>query len=168
MEEVVQVKRFLLLFIALLMVSPGLAEDMFVVGEDITLEDVTEFYYTYDSSAFPPDYQRYRFYTEDGRYYFCHEKREGDHWPLTEDDVTVTGILELSAEEWSLFWQYLNGGKVRNPEDNLLDGDDGPWLFLYWKGDRDTYREFSFPTWQVRLAFESWCDELKEREIAIE
>ena len=41
-----------------------------LVGTDVKLESVTEFYYTYSTSTDPPHYQRYRFYTEDGKRFF--------------------------------------------------------------------------------------------------
>ena len=37
------------------------------VGIDVPFEDISDFYYTYDASTAPPHYQRYRFYTEDGK-----------------------------------------------------------------------------------------------------
>ena len=46
-----------------------------VVGADIAAEDITEFFYTYSSSTYPPDYQRYRLYKENGKYKFNHQKR---------------------------------------------------------------------------------------------
>ena len=77
------------------------------VGKRIAKESVTDFYYTYASSTNPPDYQRYRFYTENGQYFFYHEKREGDHWPLTENDVTVSGTRELTDAEWDVIIRLL-------------------------------------------------------------
>ena len=73
---------------------PGKKE--LTVGADIGQEDVTEFYYTLSSSTDPPRYQRYRFFLEEGRPFFYHEKREGDHWPLRESDITVSGLLRCS------------------------------------------------------------------------
>ena len=70
-----------------------------VVGVDIAAEDITEFFYTYSSSTYPPDYQRYRLYKENGIYKFYHEKREGQDWPLTEAHITISGSVELSEEE---------------------------------------------------------------------
>ena len=37
-----------------------------VVGKNIALDEITDFYFTRASSTFPPDYQAYRFYIEDG------------------------------------------------------------------------------------------------------
>ncbi len=138
----------------------------YVVGEDIALADITDFYYTYDSSTNPPDYQRYRFYAEDGAFFFYHEKREGDHWPLTEEDVTVSGTLALSDAQAEEFFDLLSGGTVKSREENLNDGDAGPWLYLYWTGDPGDYQEFSFRSWDTEWAFEDFCQWLKELETA--
>ena len=54
------------------------------VGTDVKMPDITEFYFTYSSSTYPPEFQRYRFLVKNGAHLFHHEKREGDHWPLTE------------------------------------------------------------------------------------
>ena len=137
-----------------------------VVGKNISPEDITEFYYTYDSSAYPPDYQRYRFYTEDGTGMFYHETREGDHWPLMEEDVTVSGTKELTEEEWEEFCSYLEGGHVRKREESLEDGDAGPWLYLYWKRDQSVYQEFSFASPEAQTSFEEFCQSLKDAEQA--
>lgn len=134
-----------------------------VVGKDIAADDITEFWYTRASSAYPPDYQRYRFYTEKGAYRFCHEKREGTSWPLTEADITLSGTVELSEEEWSEVLTYLNGGTVTKKVENRSAGGSGPWLYLYWQGDRSKYREFSFSSFSTQSAFEKFCAELTMR-----
>lgn len=132
-----------------------------VVGKNISPDEITEFYYTYDSSTDPPEFQRYRFYIEDGTYLFYHETRKGDSWPLREDDITVSGTMELSEEEWEEFCSYLEGGHVRKREESLEDGDAGPWCYLYWKRDRSEYQEFSFASWEMQDLFEEFCLELK-------
>ncbi|MBO4313431.1 MAG: hypothetical protein J5838_03985 [Desulfovibrio sp.] len=131
------------------------------VGTDVGIGDVTEFYYTYSTSTNPPEYQRYRFYLKEGKPAFHHERREGDRWPLTEKDVTVSGGRHLSGQEWAEFFDTLKGGTVRNREEHTESGDSGPWLFLYWKGDRSKCREFSFANYGSRLAFEALCSRLK-------
>ena len=135
-----------------------------IVGRDILSGDITDFYYTYDASTYPPDFQRYRFYVEDDRFYFYHEKREGDHWPLTEDDVTVSGSKELSQEEWNAFFEYLSGGTVQKRADDVTDGDAGPWLYLYWKNDRGEIQEFSFASWEKEKEFEQYCIGLMDKQ----
>ena len=132
-----------------------------VMGVDIKPEDVTEFYYTVSTSTFPPHYQRYRFYKEDGAYKFFHETREGDHFPLTEADATKTGTVTLSGDQWSDFLVLLVGGRVIARQEHLEDGDPGPWLYLYWTGDKGDIQEFSFVSYETRLAFESLCESLR-------
>ena len=134
------------------------------VGKDILSDDITDFYYTYDTSTYPPEFQRYRFYVEDGRYYFYHEKREGDHWPLREEDITISGTKELTQEEWDTFFTYLSGGTVQKRNDDVVDGDAGPWLYLYWTNDHGKVQEFSFVSWGDEKEFEQYCIALKEAQ----
>lgn len=131
------------------------------VGKHIKSDDITEFYYTYSTSTNPPVYQRYRFYSEDGRWWFYHEAREGDHWPLTEADITDSGTKELTQEEREAFFACLNGGAVEKRKESLASGDAGPWLYLYWNGDRGKYQEFTFATYAAQQAFEELCVSLK-------
>ncbi len=135
-----------------------------IVGKNIAIGDITEFYYTYSTSTYPPDYQRYRFYVENGEYFFYHEKREGDHWPLRESDKTVFGTVKLSEAEWAIFFDCLKGGIVKNREESLECGDSGPWLYLYWKGDKSKCQEFSFESLDKKTAFEEFCLKLKNTE----
>ncbi|MBO4686022.1 MAG: hypothetical protein J5628_05150 [Lachnospiraceae bacterium] len=139
----------------------GLLKKEFVVGKDIAKEDILQFYFTYDSSTYPPEFQRYRFYTEGGKLLFYHEKREGDHWPLSESDATVTGTRELSAAEWDTMFSFLCGGTARAREEHLESGGRGPWLFLYWKGDRGKIQEFTFASYEKQREFEAFCVALK-------
>ena len=142
----------------------GMLKKEMIVGKDIKIEDISDFYFTWSGSSYPPDFQRYRFYAEDGKHYFYHETREGDHWPLTEDDVTVSGTKELTEEEWTRFFELLQGSSVRKREDSGESGSNGPWLYLYWKGDRSKYQELSFPSWESRDVFEAYCIQLKETQ----
>ncbi len=139
----------------------GLLKKEFVVGKDVAKEDVLQFYFTYDSSTYPPEFQRYRFYTEGDKLLFYHEKREGDHWPLSESDATVTGTKELSETEWDEMFSLLCGGTVRAREEHLESGGRGPWLFLYWKGDRGKIQEFTFASYEKQREFEAFCVALK-------
>ena len=82
------------------------------VGREIRESDITEFYYTLSGSTYPPYYQRYRFYIENGQLWFYHEKREGNRWPLQEEDITVSGKKALSADEKKTWYQCLEGGTV--------------------------------------------------------
>ena len=131
------------------------------VGTDVKIGDITEFYYTLSGSTNPPYYQRYRFYVENGKYYFYHETRAGDHWPLTEEDVTVNGTAELSEEQWNEFYKLLENGKVEKRKENLDSGDDGPWLYLYWKKDKGDIQEFTFESLGKRAEFVEFCEKLR-------
>ena len=51
----------------------------FTVGADIRQNEITEFYYTYENINFNAFYQRYRFYTEGGKYWFYHETRQREN-----------------------------------------------------------------------------------------
>lgn len=136
-----------------------------VVGDDIAGEDISEFYFTYDASTYPPEFQRYRLFKKDGRVFFYHEKREGDHWPLREEDATVTGTTELTGEQWNAFFDLLKGGVVRAREEHLEAGGSGPWLFLSWKNDRGKIQEYSFASYEKQCAFEKLCEALKEADL---
>lgn len=133
------------------------------VGKDIKESDFDKFYYTYSSTAYPPQFQRYLFYMEDGKPMFYHEQREGDKVFLTEEDVTVSGTMELTTDEWNRFWDYINGGTVKNREENISTGGSGPWLYLYWQGDKGKCQQFSFVDYGTEVEFEEFCKELKEK-----
>ncbi len=135
----------------------------FTVDTDIKLDDITDFYYTLSSSAYPPTYQRYRFYVQDGKHVFYHEKREGKQWPLTEACITVSGTLDLSEAEWAEFYQCLRGGKVKPRAECIESGNSGPWLFLYWKGDKSKYQQFSFADSTAEKSFAQLCARLRQR-----
>ena len=113
----------------------------------------------------PPEFQRYRFLVKNGAHLFHHEKREGNHWPLTEKDITVTGTKELSQAEWQQFFNYLKKGKVEKRKEHLEDGGRGPWMFLYWKGDKGKIQEYSFPSWDAQKSFEEFCIMLKNEQL---
>lgn len=133
-----------------------------IVGENIGYDDITDFYWTYDSSAYPPEFQRYRFFVDEDGHHFYHETREGDHWPLTEEDITVSGTTKLSDEEWGNFLEYMKDGSVTERGEDLRDGDSGPWTFLYWKNDRNKYQVFTFASFDAGKSFEELCKRLKK------
>ena len=162
-------KKIAIVFLCLALMLSVLGCDvptkrLYVMGVDIEPEDVTEFYYTVSTSTFPPHYQRYRFYKENGTYKFFHETREGDHLPLTEADATVTGTIELSGDQWSDFLVLLVGGEVIARQEHLESGDSGPWLYLYWTGDKGEIQEFSFVSLSTRSDFEALCERLAGNE----
>lgn len=115
-------KRCLSFLLALLLCgTAACACAEITVGPDIAEGDITDFYYTVDASIYPPVYQRYRFYAEDGKKLFYHESRQGDSWPQTEKDITVSGTVELTEEAWSAFFDCLRGGAVKARGDEILD-----------------------------------------------
>ena len=130
------------------------------VGTEIAAEDLTEFWYTLDASVDPPVFRRYQFYRENGVWMFRHEKREGDHWPLAEADITVSGTVELDEEEQTAFLELLAGGTVRKRTETVTDGDAGPWLYLYWNGDPSDFQEFVFASREKTAEFEDFCASL--------
>lgn len=132
------------------------------VATDIPMDKITEFYYTESSSANPPYYQRYRFYTEGDSLWFYHETRQGSHWPLTEADTVIScGAKELSQQEYEQFTACISGGRVTKREESTKSGSRGPWLYLYWKGDKGKYQQFSFADYSAQTAFEGLCEKLK-------
>ena len=122
------------------------ASDGITVGTDIAFDDITDFYY-----------QRYRFYAEDEKRFFYHETREGGGWPQTEADITRSGTIELTEEQWSACCDLLNGGTASRREEHLDSGDAGPWLYIYWRGGETEGREFYFDQPGTVLAFEAFC-----------
>lgn len=139
----------------------------FLVGHDILPADLNEFYYTVSNINFNAHYQRYHFYKEHEQYFFYHESRErpGEYGPCTEADIRAAGSLTLSTEEWSEFFSYLKDGHVRKRNDiEAIDtGSSGPWTYLYWQGDQSIYQEFHFASREKRIAFESYCLRLAEK-----
>lgn len=134
-----------------------------IVGKTIKEDDFKEFYYTYSTTVNPPEFQRYRIYTDNGRKMFYHEKREGDKVFLTEEDITVSGKVELTEQEWNTFWDCLSGGTVENRKESVTSGNPGPWLYLYWNGDRNKCQEFTFADAEKKAKFEEFCVKLKSR-----
>ena len=134
------------------------------VGKDIAFADITEFYFTRTASTYPPDYQRYHFSVTDGTYLFYHETRDGNAFPLTEQHITLSGTVELTAAQWDAFLAFLNGGSVSKRSESAAGGSSGPSLYLYWIGDRGTYQMFSFPSRDAAAAFESFCEALRAEQ----
>ena len=131
-------------------------------GDFPAIGEISEFYYTLSASTDPPHYQRYRFYTEDGELRMYHETREGGGWPQTEEDITASGTVELTEEERAEFFRLVSGGTVRDPaeEDDPVDGDEGPWTYLYRNGEQ---MEYAFPSYGARVEFEEFCESLSRK-----
>lgn len=137
------------------------SKNEFIVGKDIALPEIKDFYYTIDASTNPPEFQRYRFTFKDGKYSFYHEKREGNSWPLREKDITVSGTKELTVEDWQQFYSYIKDGKVTKRTDDATSGGKGPWLYLYWTKDKNAYQVFNFASFEQSQNFEQLCIKLK-------
>ncbi len=132
-----------------------------VVGKDISKEDIEDFYYTKYHMDYLAEYQRYRFYVEDGKNYFYHERREKDDYgPLTEEDITESGIRELTDKEWKRFYRILKNGTVKKRTESTETGSEGPWTYIYWKKDRSIYQEYAFPSVQAEGMFVEYCEKL--------
>ena len=97
---------------------------------------------------------------------FFHEKREkpGEYGPTSEKNITSSGTVELSAEEWKDFLTFLKKGKVCARNNTAVSGDSGPWTFLNWKNDKGKYQTFEFQSYEIRLKFEEFCSALARKE----
>ena len=137
-----------------------------VTDRKIPAGDITEFYYTFENINANAFYQRYRFYSEDGKHLFYHETREkpGQYGPATEEDITSSGTAELSEEEWKEFLSFLKDGTVTARRDDTEAGDSGPWMFIYWKKDKGKYQVFEFASYEERVRFEGFCSELAQKK----
>ena len=155
-------------FIVMLLFLCGLAAGAsaeITVGTEISADDITDFFYTRSTSTDPPFYRQYRFYAEDQKKFFFHETREGGGWPQTEQDITASGTVELTEADWAAFFSCLAGGNADRRSEDILDGDDGPWTYLYWTGDEGEYQEFSFASPEKQLAFENLCSRIVQNHI---
>lgn len=133
-----------------------------IVGKDIELFEINQFYYTVENINYDAFYLRYMFYKENGSYFFFHEARErkDDYGPATEEDRTDFGTVELTNRQWDAFRDLVEGGTVTKREDDADSGDTGPWLYLYWDGDKDVYQVFRFASAEKEKAFVELCESL--------
>ena len=154
-------------FAVLSLCGCGMFSSVKTVGKNITHEDITEFWYTESSSAYPPDFQRYHFYRENEDWLFYHEKREGNVWPLTEAYITDSGTLVLNEKQKSELFELVDHGTVRKRSENTSAGSGGPWLYLYWKKDRSLEQEFSFESLRKQNDFVLFCEKLKDEEMTL-
>ena len=137
----------------------------YIIGKDVKEEAISDFYWTLSTSTFPPHYQRYRLYKEGDSYYFYHETREGYRFPLQEEDITYSGVKQLSDDEWHQFYQLLAGGSVKSREENLSSGSKGPWTYLYWENDQGKIQQFTFENSDKAASFKEKCQQLRETMI---
>ena len=141
-----------------LLFSACLKKEM-IVGQTVKQMDINEFYYTVDKSTNPPEFFRYYFHKENEKWIFHFEKREADHWPLTEADITEVCDVNLSDAEAEEFFSYINNGKITKRSDAPLDSS-GPYLFIYWNGDKGDYQVFEFEAYSQQKEFEVFCRSL--------
>ena len=131
--------------------------------DGINSDDLNEFYYTYENINYNACYQRYLFHVVEGKRMFFHEKRErpNDYGWTDENDVTRKGDFELTDEEWLKFLELIKDGEVRKRTEDVTDGGSGPWMYIY--AGKDTVgKEYYFPSYEVRLEFEAFCETLAE------
>ena len=158
-------KRIVAALLAMLLGASTVSAAGLTVGADVNETDITDFYYTVDASSYPPHYQRYRFYAEDGKKWFFHESRQGGGWPQTEENTVASGTVELTDEAWAEFVACVAGGTVKAREEHLEDGDSGPWTYLYWTGDEGNIQEYSFASYGKRLEFDALCEKLAQNHV---
>ena len=137
----------------------GCGKKEMTVGSAVKQADINEFYYTVDESTYPPQFFRYYFHKENEQWIFHFEKREADHWPLTEADVTESCDVNLTDAERDEFFSYIINGRITRRSDMPLDSS-GPYLFIYWTGDKDEYQVFDFEDYGKQKDFEAFCRSL--------
>ena len=132
---------------------------MKTVGKEIPAAHITSLVCTWENINYNAHFQRYRFDVEDGAVVFSHETRSrpGRYGPTTEADITAAGSFELTPAERETLLSLLSGGTVTAREEAVTAGDDGPWIYLYWRGDRDRDQAFSFPDPARQQAFVEFC-----------
>lgn len=145
-------------------ISVAKSNRKFTVSDDIPFNKITEFYYTVSSSANPSYYQRYHFYADNDGWMFYHETRQGSHWPLTEKDATKQGTVKLAQQQVQQLEQLVAGGKVTKRTETAETGGKGPWMYLYWEGDKGKYQQFSFGDVSAHTAFENFCQQLESAQ----
>lgn len=137
-----------------------------ITDMNISIENIAQFYYTYDNINYNARYQRYRFYVEDEKYMFYHETREkkGKYGPTTEEDITSSGTLELSEKEWAEVFALLKDGTAKKKTESIDDGSAGPWTYIYLKDDKNSQIEYMFASFEAKKNFEDFCAELADSE----
>lgn len=133
-----------------------------IEGTKVGMKDISDFYYTYENINYNAFYQRYRFYTEEGKHFFFHETRErkDDYGPCEKADATKKGEFELNDEQWSAFYGLIKDGKANKRNDLAEDGDSGPWMFIYSEKLVKEGYEYHFASYDARCRFEDFCASL--------
>lgn len=156
------IKRMLLLA-ACLVSGAASAAGALAVGRDIPADDITEFVHTRENINYGAYFLRYRYYAEEGKHFFQHQKRERkDYGPCTEADTVRAGTVLLSDSEWSSFVSLIEQGSVQKRRESTTTGDSGPWSYLYWKNDRGVIQEYKFADYGALKSFEEFSEKLIE------
>ena len=71
----------------------------------------------------------------------------------------LCGSRKLTEGDRKTFFSYLEGGTIKEPEDDIIDGDAGPWTYIYRGNGQE---EYVFPSYGARLAFEEYCEDRKK------
>ncbi len=135
-----------------------------IEGTKVGIDDISDFYYTYENINYNAFYQRYRFFIKDGKYMFFHETRErkNDYGPCEEEDAIRKGEFELNEKQWSDFYDLIKEGKANKRNESVEDGDSGPWMFIYSdKLVKEGY-EYHFASYDARCKFEDFCASLAD------
>ncbi len=144
-------------FIIILISEYIAGQRIIIVGADVLLQDINEVYYTVSSTNNPPEYNRIHIYKEEDIYILNHEVREGEHYPLTEEDITISDKIKLTEEQFNQIYEYLEGGTVTLRAARYDGGDKGPFIYLYWNKDKNKYQQFSFKDYEQQLGFYKYC-----------
>ena len=81
---------------------------------------------------------------------------------LTDGSIVSSGTVRLTEAQWGEFFELLKDGTVVKRGGSADSGSRGPWLYLYWTGDKSQYQQFSFDSISTRRAFEDLCAELAQ------
>lgn len=152
----------LLIAFAVLLTSALFANRPKQIGKHIAPHSILSFTYTYSSSVNPPSYLRYHFSAEDGTPIFDCERRQGGHWPLTEEDVSFSRSLILTQTQWQQVLSCLEGGLVARRTEQITSGYAGPWTYITYHGDKGTDQVFSFADFGQKTAFEQLCAQFEQ------
>ena len=79
---------------------------------------------------------------------------------MSEDDITKFCDVDLTDAQRDEFFSYITNGKVTKREESADSGDSGPWLFIYWDGDKDEYQVYSFESYAKQKEFEAFSESL--------
>ena len=139
----------------------GAAAGTLTAGQELPLEEITEFVFTRENINYHASFLRYRYYLEDGKPFFSHVRREReDYGPTTEKDTVASGTMALSQNDWNQVLLLIQGGKVRKRQDSAESGSSGPWMYLYWRNDRGEIQEYSFASYGAERSFEEFSEQL--------